>query len=403
MKILIVNTFYYPNMQGGTEQVVKILAENLVKAGNEVAILCIDSKNDDREVCNYNGVKIFRFKSQKFNLYKFSYDKKNLGKFEKIKQKLICYYNKECIKYFEEVCEIFNPDVVHTHSIYGISKGIWRKSSQLKIPIVHTIHNIDIISPVQYGHKANFIIKLFHKIYMKNITKYVDVVTAPSEYTLNSSLKTGSFKNSKIKKCVYNGVKVNHKEIRDIINQKRLRNDNKIKFMYAGRLIYFKGVEHMINAFKNLKNENCELHICGNGEMQEFVENATKEDKRIIYHGKLNNQELANCYKDCDVLIVPSNWPEPFGMIIIEGNMYGLPVIASNCGGIPEIIQKTKGGLIYSHGNDDELTNKMNEFLNRKVINSFFDDILKNIDIYNVNNQILEFERLYDFIMEEKK
>ncbi|WP_277406421.1 hypothetical protein [Lacrimispora xylanisolvens] len=83
MRILIVNTFYYPNMQGGAEQSVKLLAEGLVKKGHEVGIYSVDLRDGICEADIHNGVKIYRFTTNDFNLYRFSYDKKNVGKFEK--------------------------------------------------------------------------------------------------------------------------------------------------------------------------------------------------------------------------------------------------------------------------------------------------------------------------------
>ena len=67
-------------MQGGAEQSVKLLAEGLIKRGNDVAIFCIDSKNGENEDTSYNNVKIYRRTSNKFNLYKFSYESIKNGK-----------------------------------------------------------------------------------------------------------------------------------------------------------------------------------------------------------------------------------------------------------------------------------------------------------------------------------
>ena len=401
MKILIVNTFYYPNMQGGAEQSVKLLAEELANRGNEVAIYCADSRDGKEENSEYNKVKIYRRTTHKFNLYRFSYEKDKVGKFEKIQQKLICYYNKECVNDFKKICEEFKPEVIHTNTTYGISGAIWKKAQKMGIPTIHTVRDIGLISPVQYGHKANFMIKKIHLLFTKHATSCVTAVTAPSNYTLNTTLEKGCFKNAKIKKCIFNSVKIDYEELKKIIEEKRTRQDKKIKFMYAGRLIYFKGIEHMLKAFENIKNRDCELHICGTGNMQELVENSAKNDSRIKYHGKLNNEDLAKCYKECDVLIVPSYWPEPFGRVLIEGNLYGLPVIAGNCGGMPEIIEQTKAGEIYKPNDADELTKKMYEISNREIIKSYFDNILNNIKKYDIIDQVNRFEEIYMKIIQK--
>lgn len=282
MKILIVNTFYYPNMQGGAEQSVKLLAEGLMHRGHEVAVFCIDSQSGHEELTEHNGVKIYRYTAHSFNLYKYSYDKKNVGKMEKVLQKLICYRNDACIRDFAYVCRQFCPDVVHTNTTYGMSSYIWKKAYDLRIPVVHTIRDIDIVSPVRYGHRINKFVVRLHHIYMRKLSQYVSAVTAPSEYTLNSSLDIGSFINAKIKRCICNSIDFDKDALEKIIHEKKTRSSERIKFMYAGRLYYFKGIEHLIDAFENMKYKSCELHICGGGDLAEYVEEWAVKDPELF-------------------------------------------------------------------------------------------------------------------------
>lgn len=395
MRILIVNTFYYPNMQGGAEQSVKLLAEGLVKKGHEVGIYCVDSKNGNCEPEEHNGVKIYRSTTNDFNLYRFSYDKKSVGRFEKLQQKLLCYWNVKCGKDFEAVCREFKPDVVHSNTIYGMSYLIWKIAYKQKIPIVHTIRDIAVVSPVQHGHKANVLIRMIHRIYMRSFTKYVSGVTAPSQYTLETSLATGCFKHAKVKRCIFNSVDINPSETEVVIEEKRNRISPHIKFMYAGRLVYFKGIEHMIQAFECMEYKNCELSICGGGEMEEYVKQCSKKDSDIVFYGKLDKEALAQKYIESDVLLVPSMWPEPFGRVLIEGNKYGLPVIAGRCGGMPEIIENTHGGETYEPGNAEMLAGLMDQLADRRSYKKYFDSILDTIDIYNIDRQIEKFQSVY--------
>ena len=103
MRVLIVNTFYYPNMQGGAEQSVKLLAENLLRHGNTVAIYCADAKEGQKTVEEINGITVYRCTTGKFDLYKYSYKKNSVSALEKVTQKLRCYCNPDCVKDFEEI------------------------------------------------------------------------------------------------------------------------------------------------------------------------------------------------------------------------------------------------------------------------------------------------------------
>lgn len=401
MKILFVNTFYYPNMQGGTEQVVKRLAEGILKKGHQVAVYVGDAKDSKESVENINDVTVYRRTTGAFNLYRFSYEKEKVGKIEKITQKCRTYYNSKPVQDFKEICNDFKPDVIHTNSLYGIPSTIWKTAKRLGIPVVHTIHDMGIVSAVQYGHKVNPIIEKVHRAYKRHYSKFVSAVTAPSEYALQTSLNTGSFSNAKIKKCVVNSVDVDLSQLNKIVEQKKKRTSKHIKFMYAGRLVPIKGIAHMIEAFETLDYDDCELCICGGGVLQNFVEEKARANPKIKYCGKLSSQELAEKYTECDVLIVPSDCPETFGLVVIEGYKYGMPVIATRRGGIPEIINQTKGGELYQAGNADELIEKMTYFTDRKVYAGYLDSVVNNLDVYSFDKQITAFEEIYSKVADE--
>lgn len=390
MRILLINTFYYPNMEGGAEHSTKLLAEAL-STENDVAIFSIDSKEkDNTEIIN--DVKVYRVYSKNFKLYEFNDNK--MKKIKKYSQKLYTYYNKELEKKFENVCKDFKPDIVHSSSLYGIPFTVWKISKNMGVPVVHTIRDTAIVSPVTYGHHVNYIIKVFHKCYIKKYSRYVDAVTAPSTYTLNASIKD-NFKNASIKKSVFNSIEIDFKKLDNNIDIKINRKNKIIKFMYAGRLIEIKGIKTMINAFTNIKNENIELHICGDGELREYVIESTLKDNRIKYCKKLNKHELDKKYEECDVLIVPSEWPEPFGRVLIEANYYGMVVIATNMGGIPEIIDNMNSGVAYKCGDINKLIELMKFFMDRENIRKQLIPIKENINKYDIINQKKLFMEIY--------
>ena len=256
MRVLIVNTFYYPNMQGGAEQSVKLLAENLLRHGNTVAIYCADAKEGQKTVEEINGITVYRCTTGKFDLYKYSYKKNSVSALEKVTQKLRCYYNPDCVKDFEEICNRFKPDVIHTNTLYGIPCSVWKAAHKKEIAVVHTIRDTAILSPAQHGHKVNPLVVKAHQKYMCSVSKYVDAVTAPSEYTLRTSLATGAFDKSKVKECVFNSVQIDYDLLQRMVEERKARTSQCIKFMYAGRLIYLKGIRQMLEAFSRIETVN---------------------------------------------------------------------------------------------------------------------------------------------------
>lgn len=405
MKILIVNTWYYPNMMGGAEHSVKILAENLVKSGHEVAIFCIDNKNIGVQKEVINGVIIYRSNSCRYKLYE-AYAH-SLSFIKKVYNKYLEIYNKSINDNFYDVIKEFRPDIVHNNCIAGISLSILDLLKSNNIPVVQTMRNYWMLSPKPtFGKENNIIYKIFLYIYRKYCIKKsssISAVTAPSEFTLNAFLKEGFFKNAILKTSIVNCVDAKAEMVSKIITEKTEKDDQHISFLYVGWISEIKGIKKLVNAFKSINNENISLTLCGDGDMKKYLLDQIKDDSRVKYLGKLESGILMKVYKDSDVLIVPSLWEEPFGRVIIEGNMNGLPVIASNRGGIPEILNIMNSGITYSAESEEELKKCIIKMSDRDYIKSFYSNILHNIDNFFVNKQIKSYENIYEYVISNYK
>lgn len=381
MKILLFNTFYYPNMVGGTENSVKILSEKLYEKGNEVAVCTIDGK-EKNTIEIINGIKVYRFKKKKIASLK-------------ILKKLLDINNVFFTKQLRNVLEDFKPDIIHTNNLYGLSNIVWKIAKEkYNIPIIHTIRDYWMLYPILSKEKLS---KVLFQPFMKDRTKYVDIVTAPSNYTLNKFVEDGYFKKA-IKKCVHNAININMSETKSII-EKRMKSDKKeIKFMYVGMLNENKGIKNLLEAFSKIEDKNISLHIYGQGEFEGLVKQREREDCRIKYYGQLSTEDLKKEWIKNDVLIVPSIWEEPFGRVVIEGNQYGLPVIGTNRAGILETINNIQTGISYKYDNIEELINAIRYFENRENIKKYYKSIENGIEKYSVENQVKEFNKLYNTI-----
>lgn len=132
-----------------------------------------------------------------------------------------------------------------------------------------------------------------------------------------------------------------------------------------GRLVKTKGMDLLIKAFKNVK-KTAQLAIIGNGpEMQKLKDltESLKLDKRVSFYGWLSHEKLDFFYRRCSLVVVPSIWPEPFGIVGIEAMAYGKPVVASEVGGISEWCLNKETGLLVDPKNSEELGRTINRLL----------------------------------------
>jgi glycosyltransferase involved in cell wall biosynthesis len=114
-------------------------------------------------------------------------------------------------------------------------------------------------------------------------------------------------------------------------------------FLYAGRFSKDKGIELFLEAAANLRNKK--FLIAGVGDLIDQVKQADKNLDNLEYLGSLNKEQLFDAFDRSDFLVLPSIWFENNPMIIIEAMTFGLAVIGSHIGGIPELLNERRGFL----------------------------------------------------------
>lgn len=391
MKILILNNYYYPNMEGGAEFSIKLLAENLVKRGHTVYVLSMDSE-PNRRILDYeciNGVIVYRSYAKAIYRRRIIKDKTHIS--DKIANGLHSIHNYKMNRDVKKVIKEINPDVIHTQNMVSMSYWVWKYANRRNIPVVHTLRDYWLLDPTtNIGGTPKLFEKVFRGYHRKLSNKYVDVVTSPSKRTLEIFLKNRYFRNSK-QQTIVNAISFDNKLLDECLIEKRSRTDI-VKFIFAGKVTESKGVKVLIEAFDKSRAK-ATLEICGTGDLEEWI--SAHNYSNVYLHGKLCQEDLFSEYRKADVLIVPSLWEEPFGRIVIEGAQFGLPTIGSNMGGIPEIIEQLSYGTVYDSNNVDELALLISEYSDRKILNQLYLAGPDNLDFYSVHKQILEFEEVY--------
>ena len=118
--------------------------------------------------------------------------------------------------------------------------------------------------------------------------------------------------------------------------------------LYVGQLIRGKGVDLLLQALKGLP---CDFRatIVGTGNAESKLKALSNElglDNRVEFSGWVRNEDLGHFYSKAKVVVVPSRWPEPFGMIGLEAMHHGRPVVAFDVGGIPDWLDHMETGIL---------------------------------------------------------
>jgi glycosyltransferase involved in cell wall biosynthesis len=191
------------------------------------------------------------------------------------------------------------------------------------------------------------------------------VIVGISEFILNKHLKLRYFQNAQ-KEVIFNPIVIPD-------NIGKSTHDETI-IGYVGSLSASKGVELLLQNFVKSNFKDTKLNLYGKGATQAY-ENKLKEmyaSNRIAFKGFQKPEDI---YKNIDILVVPSLWDEPFGRIVPEANSYGIPVIVSNRGGLPELVINGKNGYIFDPDIEGDFEEKLQCTLEMFKQNAFEFDL----------------------------
>lgn len=253
---------------------------------------------------------------------------------------------------------------------YDVLCGIWHPEALLAF--LGGMKNVYIL-----GHGAEFLpgASKFRKsfwlpIYSKYILGKAKKVITNSFYTKNL---VKSIQPKAITKAL--PLAVDHKFFIPRATHQKI-NHSIIRFVTVSRILKFKGHGFILKAFENLpKNvqSKIEWHIAGTGPYYNTLKKqiaASPLASKIHLHGFVPDKELPRFYNTKDVFILAtkqeeqSNQVEGFGLVFLEAQSCGIPVIGTNTGGIPDAVEEGNGGYLFNQNNKKALNSILIQLIN---------------------------------------
>lgn len=333
IKVLQVNKLYYPTV-GGIEQTVKQIAEGLSDRMEMSVLVCSKGRRSVKETSN--GVDIYRVPS----LFMLGNLPVPFG----------------LTKTLRRLCK--SQDVVHLHMPFPFGDMACLLSG-FKGKVVIWWH-CDVVRQ----RKMMF----FYKPIMLRMLKRADVIIVATQGHIEGSSYLKPFK----EKCVVIpfGVDIATEKAADkYIACEGKRENNKVRFLFVGRLVYYKGCKVLLEAFS--KVQNAELIIVGSGIMEKELKQLAWEKRiseQVCFMGEVSEEELLRQYSMCDVLVLPSiAKSEAFALVQIEAMAFGKTVINTNLpSGVPYVSINKQTGLTVEPGNETELAEAMQWMIEHK-------------------------------------
>lgn len=402
MKIVMINDSYYPYGHGGAESYIQSISQALIEEyDHEIVIVSskpfngVSSLFPQKNIVSKNFT-IYRF--YPLNLYHRS-KQANANKLAKISWYVIDELNWHSYSLVKKILKKESPDLVHTHNLRGISPLIFKAANSFKIPHVHTIHDVYLVSPGIVP--KNIMEKKFWEFY-KNMNKSIlhspDFVISPSFFALRTYLKAGLFRESP-RIVLRNPPRF---ELCPCIKRY-----TSLNITYIGSLTISKGVLLFLEAVNQImKNDNIDetihFHIVGTGPLLEYVKRYIRDKKlqNVVLHGYLSGSKLAQIYKISNIVVVPSIVSETLCQVIMESFAHATPVVASNIGGIPEIVKHGYNGILVSPNNPDALKAKIIEaIMQHRKLKKLEKHAFKTAKKYSITNHVYYLNKIYSTLI----
>jgi N-acetyl-alpha-D-glucosaminyl L-malate synthase BshA len=262
-----------------------------------------------------------------------------------------------------EIINEFEIDVIHSHyALPHAAAALFAKEiSQKPVKCVTTLHGTDIT--VVGAHPS-----------MKNVTKYAilksDSVTAVSNYLKTKTEKEFGIKKGKIK-TIYNFVN-NEMFNPKLANSSLISNKNKTIIIHLSNLRPVKEPLDVIKIFakvcKQETKKQPELWVVGEGPLKPEMQLLAKQLKindKVKFLGIKNI--IGPILASADIFLLTSR-QESFGLSLLESLSCGVPAVATNSGGIPELIENEKTGLLFEQGNIEEGAQKVLQLINNNKL-----------------------------------
>lgn len=345
MRVLILSAFYYPNHFGGAEVSTQLIAEALAELGDyDVHVLCHSSYGHDVEE-DLNGVHVIRHVFPGTCLY-FS---KGLPVSHQplLTRALLKAHRvlplRKTTEFYKTIFERYDVVLISGNALGMEHLAAWKAAEQLRVPLVHILRDPYLIYHGGQGPTSRLHDYLHRKLYARGINK-LRAVVAPTQRILDVYIENG-ITLPKTKMVVPNFV---DERICKPVSYDEKNNDA----IYVGTIGRHKGIPTLLKAFEKAHLDNERLVLVGRSV------DCEPEGDGVVYLGELNLNSVYEAMAHSKVLLLPSEWDEAFGRVLVESVFNGTVCIGSNAGGIPEVLGYNDK-YIFEAGNIEELSEKI--------------------------------------------
>lgn len=293
-----------------------------------------------------------------------SYDTAEAGVATRVRSALKLIHSPEAVRKIGRLIDDVQPDIVHCHNIYHqLTPSIIGAAKRRGVPVVLTLHDYKPVCPVYTrlrngqvcsecldnhfsqvlkhrcaGSSLGKNLILFAEAWVERLLKSyekVDMFVAPSEFMRTSVLHR--FPKDRVA-VIYNGI-----DCKTIAATSETTSNTAL---FLGRLSPEKGIETLLAAHAEIA-DRVPLVIAGTGPMEQPLRSRFPKAEFL---GHVSGSALENALRNAALIVIPSEWYENCPMSVLEAMAHGKPIVASDIGGIPELVVDGATGVLFRPG-----------------------------------------------------
>ena len=339
----------------------------------------------------HNEVKMLDKNGHKVTKYTRHNDEIKGGVLSKLKLGIDTIFSLKTYKEVKKLIDENDIDIVHVHNTLPlISPSIYYAARAKKVPIVQTIHNFRLLCPGATFTRCGEICEdcvskgleqsLKHKCYRNSLSQtFIMYIMLKLHriigiYDKINYITLTEFNKQKLSTLVKDESKI-HVKPNFIEKREDIERTLEDYFVYIGRLDDIKGINFLVEGWKNI-DKNINLYIIGTGPEEEKLKHTISENRlnNVKLLGFMKREDAFKVIEKSRAIIIPSKWYEGFPMTIVESFSLGVPVIGSKLGNIESIVEDERSGLLFTTNSKESL---------KEVINKVFYDRELNVSLGN--------------------
>jgi glycosyltransferase involved in cell wall biosynthesis len=349
MRILVIAALYPPEFLGGAEISAANLSRWLASQGHEVTVLATArSREEECRDLPVDGVRLWRLRTA--HLYPM-FDFPTAPAWKKPIWHLQDHIDPRNSALMKMVLDAVRPDFVNIHILQGIGHNALRMVAARGIPTLYVLHDLGLacirMAMQRSGRNCQThcrICRISSEIKRKDLSRFERLgLVSPSAAnleTLRRLLPLDGIPTAVIPNANRYPTPTRPRSVSPVL-----------RLLYVGRLHPAKGVAVLLEAAERITDSHrFRLDIVGDGPQAAELRGRFGHHDWVNFQGAVSEQAVGDQMQDADLLCVPSTWQENWPGVVVRALGVGLPVLASDIGGLPELVRPGLNGELLPPG-----------------------------------------------------